>query len=157
MNERQRSNSPPQEAYTHIDPIAFEDLTVFGLDPAIHWVQFNNQCEQFPEIVGEIVLHWSDRPWLVKLLKRLGYNPDLYHPTQNPHGVFEVVPPKDALTPIRLFLLRAAGVKAELLHGMFRLAPDRRTWRLSLASMEGIIAARSQTARGENSQQKGRQ
>lgn len=107
-----------------IDPIAFGDEKVLGLDPAIHWIEWNNQREQFPEIVGEITKHWNDADWLIKLVARIGYSADVYDPVKNPKGIFLNAPSKrgqsvGGLSQIRYFLLRAAGVKTELIRTMF--------------------------------------
>lgn len=146
MPEKFGSGAPGDT--THIDPIAFDDQTIFGLDPAVHWVHLNNQNEQFPEIVGQIVIHWNDRDWLLKLLHRLGYTGGVYHPKRNPRGIFDVAPNKVAIFPIRFFLLRAAGVRSELLRSMFGLSrnQDRVTWRLVKVNLQHVIAVRARLA-----------
>jgi hypothetical protein len=60
---------------------------ILGLDPAVHWVEWGNQREQFPAIVVEIIKNWNDRAWLEKLLVRIGYTPEL-HQAETPRGIF---------------------------------------------------------------------
>jgi hypothetical protein len=148
MGEKLSSDAPPNEP--SIDPIAFDDTTIFGLDPAVHWVQFNNQRDQFPEIVTEIVKHWDDFLWLEKLLNRLGYNTGLYDAEKNPRGIFERLPAQRSmllLTPIRRFVMRAAGTKSEKLDRMFRGATyggrsRDRVWRFSRPTLDHVTARR---------------
>jgi hypothetical protein len=98
MSEKPQSGAQPEEPT--IDPIAFDDRTIFGLDPAVHWVHFNDQPEQFTEIVVEITKHWDDGRWLEKLLNRLGYTADLYDPDTNPKGIYDrVLPSTQATSP----------------------------------------------------------
>lgn len=112
-----------------IDPIAFDDEKVFGLDPAVHWVYFRGQREQFPEIVGDIVKHWDNIDWLTKLLERMGYNIGMYGPENNPAGIFLYKPEspkalshyKGGFVQLRYFLLRAAGIKLEIIHSVFHV------------------------------------
>jgi len=102
MSEGLGSGTPDHP--TDVDPIAFDDQTIFGLDPAVHWVHWNEQREQFPEIVKEIIAHWDDRGWLIKLLNRLGFKGDLYHNRSNPQGIFYAMPEDVPLAAVRFFL-----------------------------------------------------
>lgn len=119
------------EATHSIDPITFDDRTIWGLDPAVHWVRWNNQNEQFPEIVLEITKHWNERDWLVKLTERLGYEASVYDAETSPKGIFArpfeqkstrgSQGQEPGLTGMRFFALRAAGVKMELCIHMFHI------------------------------------
>src|ERR1700730_17205187 len=95
MSEKIGSGAPSDAS--SIDPIAFDDDIIFGLDPAVHWVHFNNQRDQFPEVVAEIVKHRNDIEWINKLLNRFGYNAGLYDPDKNPRGLFERIPAQKSI------------------------------------------------------------
>jgi hypothetical protein len=140
MPEKITSGAPGDA--TSIDPIAFDDATIFGLDPPVHWIRWNNEQDQFPEVVLHITQHWNDSDWLLKLLKRLGYTADLYAPARNTRGIFERLPVQERsrLTALRLFLLRAAGVTEEKIHHMFGLSPAR--WRFARTNLEDVINRR---------------
>ena len=131
------------------DPIAYSDEKVYGLDPAVHWVQWNEQSEQFPEIVAEIVLHWDDRKWLLKLLNRLGYDPGPYHSQHNPKGIYATEPRIFAIAAVRNFLMRAAGVKTAQLRDMFSISQDmgHRNWRLAKEALGQVAADRAAYAK----------
>ena len=141
MPDQLRPGPARYEATT--DPIVYSDEVIFGLDPAVHWVAFNGQKEQFSEIVVEIAKHWSDGPWLNKLLNRLGYNVGIYDTEKNPGGIFSISPRQIVLVPVRLFLLRAAGVKSDLLAHMFQTnRTANNIWRLAKAATTDVSAKR---------------
>ena len=143
MVEKTPQGTPASKSES-IDPIAFSDEMIYGLDPAIHWVHFNNQREQFPEIVDEIVKHWDDHDWLMKLINRLGYTMDIYDSNENPRGVLSSRPvfEKSYLTAMRYIALRAAGIQTILIGDMFRIG----TWNhAGKYLVKGIIKEISQT------------
>lgn len=131
-----------------IDPIAFEDEKIFGLDPAVHWLRWNNQTEQFPEIVIEITKHWDDEEWLTKLLNRFGYTADLYDPRQSIPGIFANPPLQERakLVGIRSFLLRAAGVSSEKVRQMFGGNSQGSQWRFASFSVNEVVRRRKELA-----------
>jgi hypothetical protein len=149
MPEKLGSGAPSDAS--SIDPIAFDDQTIFGLDPAVHWVHWNNQRDQFPEIVLEITKHWNDSDWLEKLLKRLGYTANCYDPATNPTGIFEKLPEKGpSISAVRFFLLRAAGTTNEKILAMFGTLATRKPrsakWALARDNMDNVINRRKQLA-----------
>ena len=147
MPEKLSSGAPPPAQ--SVDPIAFDDQTIFGLDPAVHRVHWNNQRDQFPEIVTEIVKHWDDREWLERLLNRLGYTAELYDPDKNRKGIFEEHTPvqeRPRLTAIREFLLRAAGTTSEKRQQMFRLHASHQKWHFARTTLDDVTARRKQLA-----------
>jgi len=149
MPEKLGSGAPSDAS--SIDPIAYDDITIFGLDPAVHWVHWNNQRDQFPEIVLEITKHWNDSDWLEKLLNRLGYNAELYDPDKNAKGIFEERTPaqeRSRLTAIRAFLLRAAGVTYENINKMFgfNFGSNQMKWRFARTTLDDVTARRKQLA-----------
>lgn len=124
-----RGRSSPDAASTRsIDPIAFDDQTIFGLDPAVHWLRWKGQREQFPQIILEIANHWDERVWLERLVERIGYNAGVYEASSNPKGIFAepfsfrtMKGQAPGIPGLRYFALRAAGVKTELCASMFAL------------------------------------
>jgi hypothetical protein len=125
MPEKLGSGAPSDAS--SIDPIAYDDITIFGLDPAVHWVHWNNQRDQFPEIVLEITKH------------------------KNAKGIFEERTPaqeRSRLTAIRAFLLRAAGVTYEKINKMFgfNFGSNQMKWRFARTTLDDVTARRKQLA-----------
>lgn len=147
---------PTQKTETpDVDPISFSDEKIYGLDPAVHWVRFNNQREQFPEIVDEIVKHWDNEEWLKKLVSRLGYELAVYNAETKPTGILtrEAKLHIRYLPALRYFVLRAAGVKMELIRGMFGMTRQPRS---SIALLEKGILTRLVETRKTASKRTGR-